>query len=109
MRFKANNILTLLSLYVLECLCFVHEHLHYFNKYLTENTKTTRKVETFTYPFHRTSLLEEGCMYQCLRLYNSLPFNYKHLPIKHFKKQFKVKLIKAELYSITEFSKNIFN
>ena len=105
--FKKYNILTKTGLYIYECLCFHQQHKNYFQKALISES-CTRKTEIYRYPRHRTTLFENSCYYQSLKLYNSLPQNYRAMQLSVFKKQVKHKLVKAELYTLKEFSRIIF-
>lgn len=107
--FKKLNLLTLTAVFAYECICYVFKNKDFFKTYLSDHTFNTRHKDKFCYPRHKTTLLEKGCSYNCLQIYNLLPKDIKDIKsFSTFKKIIKRQLTMAEPYNIAEVTEHIF-
>lgn len=95
------SILTVVSLYVLEAVIYVHER--DFPRGSQRHQHNTRRATDFQLPAHRLSLFEEKPSYMGLKLWNCLPEDLKKLEMAKFKKKVKLWLLQNPFYSIEEY------
>lgn len=101
--FKKEKILTLPSVYILNCVKYVHCNPSEFPKNCDTHSINTRAKEAFKIPYHRLVKTQQGVDYWGVKLYNSLPTEIKKLPPKKFLSTLKQELIKHSFYSVQEF------
>uniref|UniRef100_A0A1B6EI60 Reverse transcriptase domain-containing protein n=1 Tax=Cuerna arida TaxID=1464854 RepID=A0A1B6EI60_9HEMI len=100
--FKKHNILTVVSLYIMETICFTvsrkPDHLG------ATHTYHTRHAADFTLPTHHLTLYEKKPSYIGSKLFNLLPDDLKrHRDDRFFKNQLKSWLLQTTYYSMEEF------
>lgn len=79
-HFKSQKLLTVVALYILECLVFMFKHSELFETCFYQHTYETRR-EQYKYPVHRLSLTEKGAHYCCIKFfYFSLHYNLLFMP-----------------------------
>ncbi|KAG8263295.1 hypothetical protein J6590_036746 [Homalodisca vitripennis] len=100
--FKDLNILTVVSLFILEVICYaVSQNLTRLGE--THNYNT-RNANDFTLPNHHLTKYERQPSYMGRKLFNLLPDHLKKSSkVKNFKSQQKTWLIKQTFNSIDEF------
>lgn len=104
--FKHNKILTVASIYVLECALFVKVNYdEFFKKYELHHYCNTRGTahHYLLPPKTHLSKIQSTCMYQCIKIYNHLPEKLKTQNLIRFKSILKSFLTKNVPYSIKEF------
>lgn len=108
--FRTLGVMTLPALFVYECVCFVYRNKHLFNNCLADHAHDTRrKLYSYNYPLHRTTLFERGGFYQCLKMFNLLPDSIKSItPFMCFKRTVKRHLMDAEPYEIASITEDSF-
>lgn len=105
--FSTNNILTVCSIYILKCLCYIKTNWEKVSTLSTGHQYNTRNTHLLLYPRHRTSKLENSPHYQAIALYNKLPNSAREIQnIKKFKTKIKEFLIKKCFYCISEYMNN---
>lgn len=101
--FKNNRILTLVALYILECLLFNFKNKTLFQDCEQNHSHNTRH-QNYTYPKHKLNITENSPYYFSLKLFNSLPQMYKNInDIKKFKTHIFDFLINIEPYNLQEY------
>ena len=101
--FKSLNILTLTSIYILECALFVKKNNDKFIKNKTFRQYVTRNNDGLEIITHRTSLFETSPYYSCVKIFNRISNNIKHLPLTKFKRKFRSYLIEKCFYKLDDF------
>lgn len=102
--FKQQGILTIYSLYILQCVCYVKKNLPQFVKCGDINHYSTRSANKLYVPPHRLSQVAKGPFILSIRIYNSLPDNIKSInSFKHFKQSVIEFLNIRCFYSLQEF------
>lgn len=102
--FIQENILTLPSLYIYQCISYVKKN---YNEFYCEpkyeyNTRNKRMLRP---PTSRIQLVENGPLCQCMILYNKLPEYLKHITdYKIFRKESKKFLIENCFYDVREYT-----
>lgn len=87
--FKNNDLLTLPSLYVLECALFVKRNYQiFFEKYeLVHNHNTRGTMNCFLLqPKTHLTKIQKNVLHQCIKVYNHIPDAIKILPYNSYKK-----------------------
>lgn len=102
--FKKYQILTLVSLYILETVCFVKQNITEFlsnNFYHDYNTRGQNNLLT---PLHSLTLYEKSPYYIGIALYNKLPETIKEVNSKIvFRKRAKQMLLEGNFYNLNEY------
>lgn len=101
--FAENGILTMPSIFIFKCLTYVKENESKFIKLNSFHRYDTRNVGTLFVPKHKTTKFEMSPMFQCIKLYNHLPYSVQSLGINRFKKVVKKILIDRCYYSVTDY------
>lgn len=76
--FRAHNIHTLTGLYVYNCIKFLLQNKGFFERFKNNNTKT-RHIDEYLYPIHSLAVTHNNAMYMCIKLYNALPKQFRHV------------------------------
>lgn len=102
-HFIDHGILTLPSVYILQCLlhirerqasCTTHSMVHHYN---------TRHANDIVTPFHRLSKSRDAISYYCFKFFNVLPEKVRVLELREFKRVVKTLLLENAFYSNGEF------
>lgn len=101
--FKALQILTLPSIFIMHLLLYAKTNLEELNNLNVFHSYNTRNSQTLEIPRHRTSLFEHSPKYLAIKVYNKLPNQYKSLNPKQFKTSIKGMLIEKSYYSLNEY------
>lgn len=102
-HFRKENVLTLVSVFILAVVCFVHSNLDQFVINGSTHEYNTRQRHELETPYHRLACSQRAVSYWGAKLYNKLPAECKCLPYQHFKAKVKKLLIELECYDIGEF------
>lgn len=102
--FLKHKILTLPSLYLLECLCLIHrKNLNRFKNSVYQIRNGTNNVRL---PIPSTELIKSSIIYNAGKAFNRLPQNLKSMENgMKFRKQLKSVLLEKAYYSVDEFFK----
>lgn len=101
--FRENNILTFPSIYILNCVSFVHKNTHLFNELSSQQDRySLRPSNKVKLPPHKTSFYEKHLTYNGLRLYNALPDYLKEESGTKFERGVKNLLLQRCCYSVRE-------
>jgi hypothetical protein len=102
--FKEMNILTLVSLYIMEVICYIRKHHQFVD--LNSNVHahiTWRKMDIHIQSYN-TDLYKRSVINMGTKLYNKLPGYIKEIDsYKTFKKKLKSLLLLHSFYSVEEF------
>lgn len=104
--FKTNNILTLPSMFVLECALFVKQNYdEFFKKYELSHGHDTRgnNHNFLLQPQTHLTKIQKNVLHQCIKIYNYLPVNIRELSHKQFKVTLRNILVKQTLYTVDDF------
>lgn len=107
--FKQNKLLTLTSIFVLECALFVkNNYEHFFKKYEPKHGCNTRGSASryLLPPKTHLSKIQNTCIYNCIRIFNHIPDRIKTRPYNQFKKVLKSYLENGVFYTLDEFLQN---
>ena len=110
--FKEKHILTLPSLYVYQCACFVKENYNeFFSRYETNHAFNTRGCATsfLRQPQTIFTKVQRNAVTQLIKIYNKIPNEYKNLLTKNFKVKLKTYLSNQSFYSISEYFNHHFD
>jgi hypothetical protein len=101
---KELNILTIISLYVLEVICYVRIHHQFVEINSNIHTYNTRRKKDIHIQSHRTAFYARGVMNMGSKLYNKLPGYIKEIESsKTFKKESKLFLLLHTFHSVGKF------
>lgn len=101
--FKANNLLTVTAVYILEGLLFLFRNKSKFECFKVNHSYATRTLN-YSYPIHNLTKVEKGPSYSAIKFFNKIPNNLKTIDsYKSFKICITEYLISIEPYSISEF------
>jgi hypothetical protein len=102
--FKELNILTLVSLYILEVICYIRKHhqiVEIISNIYTYNTQRKMDIHIQSYS---TDLYKRSVINMGTKLYNKLPSYIKEIDsYKTFRKKLKSFLLQHTFYSVEEF------
>lgn len=100
--FRKNNILTIRGLYIFKCLLFTIKHGEYFIQ--NKNCNNTRRMHTYLYSLHKSSLAQNSVHNVSMRLFNALPIGYQRIyEERSFRQEILKFLIKCEPYTLAEY------
>lgn len=102
------KILTVPSIYILQCLMFVKENLQNYITHEEIHSHDTRHKANICIDYHRINKTRSGISFFGPKLFNLLPPSVKLLPTKNFKNLTKKYLLSKCFYSIEEFYSNDF-
>lgn len=97
------GVLTLPSIYILECLCYIKRNLHKYLHIHDNHNYSTRHKENIYVPKHRLTRSRTGTNYYGIIFFNKLSIQTRNLPFKLFKVRLKEYLLLNAYYSIEEF------
>nr|CAI5863722.1 unnamed protein product [Callosobruchus analis] len=83
-KFTELGLLTLPSLYILNCLKYIKANLHRFTYHSDIHDYPTRNCRDVLSGFHRLSRTRRGTDYHCVKFFNVLPENVRALPDELF-------------------------
>lgn len=101
--FKNYDILTLTSLYILECGVFYKKNYTFFEQYKQTHEYQTRYRDILVPYNTNLTQVQKGVTTSVIKVYNHLPDSLKMLPVYSFKKNFKRILIKKCYYTLNEY------
>lgn len=108
--FKNLKILTLPSVYILQCLLYIKEHASNYTSHNEVHSYSTRNNNNIYPNFLRLSKTRNGPNYYALKFFNYLPAKVKELDFKSFKNTIRAYLMTSAFYNFEEFlSSNINN
>lgn len=102
-HFKTLNITTVISLYILSCINYVHEHKGDFNIGSSIHNHQTRKNFEIRGKTPRNEIFLRSFVHQAVIFYNKIPLSLQNLDIKSFR-QITKSILKSKIYySIDEY------
>jgi hypothetical protein len=102
--FKELNILTLVSLYELEVICYIREHHQFVELNSNIHTYNTQRKMVIHIQSYSTDLYTRSVINIGTKLYNKLPGYIQEIDsYKTFKKELKSFLLLLTFYSVEEF------
>uniref|UniRef100_A0A8D8QTA3 Uncharacterized protein n=1 Tax=Cacopsylla melanoneura TaxID=428564 RepID=A0A8D8QTA3_9HEMI len=101
--FIKQEILTLPSLYILQCLLFIKKNPHQFQSYENVHSYNTRNKANLAPIKHRVNAARNGINYYGLLFYNKLPLDIRDLPYPAYKQYIEEYLKSKAYYSVAEF------
>lgn len=102
-HFRNENILTLSSIYILNCILYVYDNIKDFKRNEHYHCYTTRNAEKLVVPYHRVSSSQLSINHEALQIYNEIPEILKKMTRSKLKKELNKILVKKAYYSIEEF------
>lgn len=101
--FSSHNLLTFPSIYILECLTFFVKNKRFFPAVNTLRYNF-RNSNSLIIPKHNTTSYERHTFYSAIKLFNSLPPQFKSEPdVGRFRRGLRSFLVTKEFYSVHEF------
>lgn len=101
--FRQLKILTINSLYILECVCYMREHLSEFQIQSSVHSHDTRQKNQITIPIHRLEFFKKKTSYVGAKFLERIPSSIKSFQNnKTFKTKLKEYLMDRALYSLDE-------
>lgn len=101
--FQKLKILTLPSLYILNCLISVKSHMHEYHTFQSVHSHDTRNKRNLVPARHRVNAARNGTNYYGILFFNKLPPSIQDLPEKAFKSYLQDFLERKAFYSTNEF------
>lgn len=98
--FKKLKLLSLPSIYIFECACYVKKHFDYFLPHLNGHTYQTRH-KTDLYP---GANMPYSVVNNLINIYNHVPTDIKNLELKSYKTTFYQYLVNNCFYSVSDFT-----
>ena len=98
--FKKENILTLVSLFILETVCLIHKK---YQGVSNTHSYSTRNYNRVPLPIPRYSLTQNSLVYRSIKMYNKLPSVFRDCNYQDFKEKVKLLLISKAYYTLDEF------
>lgn len=108
-HFIMNKILTVPSLYIVQCLLHVKKNISDYVTHEAFHSHHTRNRDNIYTPFHRIHRIKTGVSYYGPKFYNLLPPSVRMLPMKSFKITVERYMLNKCFFSTDEFSNNNFN
>lgn len=107
--FKKFNVLTLVSMYILEIGLFVRRNSKFFIKVTDDNRFIKRDPTKLKNQFCKSSLHYRNSYQMSIKIYNHIPKNIRELPFRFFKSNLKNWLLEKNFYSVQEFIEDSVN
>ena len=101
--FRAHGILTLTSIYVLECVLFIKTNPTFFSEMKQTHQHHTRNKELLKAPATRYTRVQRNVVNKSIKIYNNMPPRMKSLPAPVLKKELKSILLDQAFYTLEEF------
>ena len=102
--FKQLNILTVVSVYILNCVMYVKRNAEGFTQTSEATNYNLRHGGHIRLPPHRLALLSNSSFVMPAKLYNKLPSCIKNIEnVNRFKKSVKLLLLEHSFYTVHEF------
>jgi hypothetical protein len=102
--FQELNILTLVSLYIMEVICYIRKHHQFVDLNSNLHTHNTRRKMDIHNQSYNTDLYKRSVINMGTKLYNKLSGHRKEIgSYKTFKKELKSLLLLHSFYSVEEF------
>ena len=101
--FKTLNILTLPSLYILQCLLYFNANSNKVQLRSDVHSHNTRGRLNVDLPQARLMKSGKGLLHMSINLFNKLPMAFRQLDCKRFKQKLEAFLLKEAFYSVNEF------
>ena len=108
-NFKELRILTLPSIYILQCLLFVKQNLHLYQTCKSRHDYPTRKNENLILDFRRLNRTRNGTRYLGIKFFNALPLTIRNLDVIPFKNKMKKYLITNAFSKFKEYFISVYN
>ena len=104
LKFKELRILTVISLYVLEVLCYMKKYRGSISENSVIHEHNTRRKTDLHIQSCRKSLFQKSVINIGIKLFNHLPSELKQLhDFKQFRKKLKLLLLNKPLYTLKEY------
>ena len=101
--FVRLGVLTLPSMYILDCLLYVKRNIQSFNYFSLVHSYNTRNNANIYLDKCKYSVTQRNYYYMSQRFFNSIPLNIRNLPVSSFKKAIQNKLLENPLYAVDEY------
>lgn len=104
-HFKQHRYLTVVAIYIFDCLMFNFKYKTKFDQYISRHDYNTRHIN-YNFPVHRLSMFENGPYYASIKFFNVFPNKFKNMNnFKQFKREIFNYLVEVEPYTVQEFIK----
>lgn len=97
------KILTIPSLYIYHCLCYMHKNLDNYSSHNSVHEHNTRRAYDLRVPYSRLQHSRNAINYYGPIFYNKLNRNLRNLGFNKFKESIKQFLVKCAFYSVQEY------
>jgi len=101
--FQELKILTLPSIYILQCALYVSQHRTCFKEVHTNHNYFTRAHNDIVTPYTRLKKSRNGINFWCSKIWNKLPNNMKVCSYKALKLELTTVLTQNAYYSVDDF------
>ncbi|XP_044766524.1 uncharacterized protein LOC123322632 [Coccinella septempunctata] len=101
--FRSLGILTVTSVYILNCIMYVHDNRAKFRRNDDNHHYGTRNRNELSIEYHRLKKTQTGTNHFGVKFYNRLPSKMRMLPRNRLLKKIKETLIKNTIYKFEEF------
>ncbi|KAK9685189.1 hypothetical protein QE152_g38233 [Popillia japonica] len=103
--FRDNNILTLASVYISECVVVLRENTEFFSTQRLIHKYNTRGIQSkiFLPPQATKSWVSRSVIANIINVYNRLPGELRNVPYLTFKKELHIYLARKVYYNIDDF------
>lgn len=102
-HFKDLNIMTVISLYILNCLSYMHKHKGEFSVGTSVHNHQTRKNNEIRGEIPKNDIFLRSFVHQSIVLYNKIPIDIRNLNSKFFNQNLKTMLKSKVYYSMEEY------
>lgn len=101
--FIGNNLLTLYSLFIYECVMYVSNNFNDFKELLLSHEYNTRGKNYLSREKTNFSYIQRNAVYFIITVWNKFPQNFKCMPIAIQRKRLKMFLVSKCYYSVKDF------
>lgn len=101
--FFENKILTLVSLYILECVMFIKKNPDLFQNNLLDHHYDTRHKQNFKQNKIKYTYTQKNVDFLIKKIWNKIPLTLRSLPTHKLKKKLKDFLLVSAFYTLQEF------